>query len=69
MQAFLDHYGAYTSHISLRSIDLTPRVALGGMSGAGVQPSMLYMPGRAHAAGIPARPEVASPAAGENNCA
>ena len=60
-----------TSRISLRTINLTPRVALGGISGAGVQPGMLYMPGRAHVAGIPTRPEVASPVgvAGENNCA
>lgn len=70
MQAFLDQYGAHPSHISLPTTDLTPRAALGGISGAGVQPGMLYMPGRPHVAGIPTRPEVASAVgvAGENNC-
>ncbi len=65
MQAFLDQYRAHPNRTSLRTIDLSPCAALTGISGAGVPPGMLYMPGRA--AGMAARPEVAPPVSGENN--
>jgi hypothetical protein len=51
-----------SNRTSLRTIKLTLRVALGG---AGVQPGLLYMPGRATV--MSTRPEVSSPVAGKNN--